>query len=110
MTGCAPDALVLVCDPSRARIDSYATPVLGYKDLIAIHEALLETVKPAPVIGIALNTGGLSEMQARAEIARARDETQLPAGDVVRFGADDLYSQISARIVKRAPLSARRES
>jgi uncharacterized NAD-dependent epimerase/dehydratase family protein len=110
MTGCAPDALVLVCDPSRSRIDSYATPVLGYKDLIAIHEALLETVKPAPVIGIALNTGGLSEMQARAEIARARDETQLPAGDVVRFGADDLYSQISARIVKRAPLSARRES
>ena len=107
MTGCAPDALVLVCDPSRARIESYATPVLGYKDLIAVHEALLETVKPAPVIGIALNTRGLGERQARAEIARARDETQLPADDVVRFGADGFYSQISARIVKRPPLGAR---
>jgi uncharacterized NAD-dependent epimerase/dehydratase family protein len=91
MTGCAPDALVL----------------LGYKDLIAVHEALLETVKPAPVIGIALNTRGLGERQARAEIARARDETQLPADDVVRFGADGFYSQISARIVKRPPLGAR---
>jgi uncharacterized NAD-dependent epimerase/dehydratase family protein len=102
--------LLLVCDPSRARIESYATPVLGYKDLIAVHEALLETIKPAPVVGIALNTRGLSEAQARAEIARARDETQLPAGDVVRFGAEDFYSQISARIVKRAPLGGRRES
>jgi uncharacterized NAD-dependent epimerase/dehydratase family protein len=107
MTGCAPDALLLVCDPSRARIESYATPVLGYKHLIAVHEALLETVKPAPVVGIALNTRGLNETQARAEIARAYDETHLPAGDVVRFGAHDFFSQIAARIVKRPPLGAR---
>jgi uncharacterized NAD-dependent epimerase/dehydratase family protein len=109
MTGCAPDALLLVCDPSRTHIESYATPVLGYKELIAVHEALLETVKPAPVVGIALNTHGLSETQARAEIARAREQTQLPAGDVVRFGAADFYSQIAPNIVKRPPLGARRQ-
>lgn len=106
MTGCAPDALVLVCNPSRTHIESYATPVLGYKELIEVHERLLDTVKPAPVAGIALNTRGLSESQARAEIARAREETQLPADDVVRFGAADLYSKIAARIVKRTPLGA----
>ncbi|HLY04074.1 MAG TPA: DUF1611 domain-containing protein [Candidatus Cybelea sp.] len=109
MTGCAPDALLLVCDPSRTQIESYATPILGYEALIAVHEALLTTVKPAPVVGIALNTHGLSETQARAEIERARDETRLPAEDVVRFGAADFYSQIAARIVKRPPLGAPRE-
>jgi uncharacterized NAD-dependent epimerase/dehydratase family protein len=107
MTGCAPDALLLVCDPSRTRIESYPTPILDYHQLIAVHEALLETVKPAPVVGIALNTHGLDEAQARAEIARAREATQLPADDVVRFGAQRLYEQIVARIVKRPPLTAR---
>ncbi|MGC9990923.1 MAG: DUF1611 domain-containing protein [Candidatus Cybelea sp.] len=110
MTGCAPDALLLVCDPTRTHIESYATPVLGYNELIAVHEALLKTVKAAPVVGVALNTQGLSETQARAEITRARQETQLPAGDVVRFGAADFYAEIAARIVKRPPRSARPES
>lgn len=106
MTGCAPDALVLVCDPSLAHIDSYGTPVLSYDRLIAVHEALLGTVKPAPVAGIALNTRGLSEAQARSEIERARAETLLPTDDIVRFGSESFYAQILPRIVKRQPLSA----
>ncbi len=105
MTGCAPDALLLVCDPTRTRIESYDTPILCYQRLIEIHEALLQTLKPARVVGIALNTRGLSEPLARAEIARAREQTQLPADDVVRFGPKYLYGQIAAHIVKRPPLS-----
>ncbi len=106
MTGCAPDALILVVDPRRAAIESYATPTLPYAAAIEIHERLLRTLKPAEVVGIALNTRGLDEEQARAEIARARDETHLPADDVVRFGAKRLYSEIAARISKRPPLQA----
>jgi uncharacterized NAD-dependent epimerase/dehydratase family protein len=106
MTGCAPDALVLVCDPCRTRIETYPTPTLRYRESVEIHERLLETVKPAPVIGIALNTQHLSEDQARAEIARARAETGLPATDLVRFGADEFYSAIAPRIVKRPPRGA----
>jgi len=105
MTGCAPDALVLVCDPRRQRIESYPTPVLHYDRLIEIHEQLLETIKPAAVIGIALNTHGLSEAQAQVEIGRAREETGLPADDVVRFGAERFYAAIAPRIAKRRPLS-----
>ncbi len=104
MTGAAPDALVLVCDPSRKRIETYPTPTLSYRDCIAIHEALLATVKPASVIGVALNTKGLSEGDARDEIARARDETGLPATDLVRFGPDDFYAEIAPHIVKRPAL------
>jgi uncharacterized NAD-dependent epimerase/dehydratase family protein len=106
MTGCAPDALVLVCDPTRDRIESYATPVLDYRRLIAIHEDLLATIKPAPVVGIALNTRGLDEDRARYEIARARNESQLPAEDVVRFGASSFYAQLASSIVKRPALTA----
>jgi uncharacterized NAD-dependent epimerase/dehydratase family protein len=106
MTGCAPDALVLVCDPRRAQIESYPTPTLGYRESIAIHERLLETVKPAKVVGIALNTEGLDESSARAEIERARNETDLPAEDLVRFGVESFYAEIAPAIVKRPPLTA----
>lgn len=101
MSGCAPDGLILVCDPRRAHIEDYATPALGYRELIGIHEALLATIKPAAVIGIALNTRGLSDDQARGEIERAAAESGLPADDVVRFGGRDFYERIAPRIVKR---------
>ena len=103
MTGSAPDALILVCDPQRVTIESYPTPILDYAELIAVHEALIATVKPAPVIGIALNTHGMSEGQAREAIERARRQTGLPADDVVRFGGSDLYRAIRPNIVKRPP-------
>jgi len=103
MTGCAPDGLILVCDPQRSTIESYPTPILDYAELIALHEALLASVKPAPVIGIALNTRGMSDARAREAIEHARSETGLPADDVVRFGGARLYSEIRPHIVKRAP-------
>jgi len=106
MTGCAPDALVLVADPRRAAIESYATPTLRYREAIELHERLLESLKPAKVVGIALNTHGLSDQQARAEVERARTETGLPADDVVRFGAVEFYRAIAPAIVKHAARTA----
>jgi uncharacterized NAD-dependent epimerase/dehydratase family protein len=106
MTGCAPDALVLVADPRRVRVETYATPTLRYAEAIALHERLLDAVKPAPIVGIALNTWGLNDDEARAEIARAREESGLPADDLVRFGADEFYAAIAPRIVKRPPRGA----
>src|SRR5580700_730158 len=105
MAGCAPDALVLVCDPRRVTIESYPTPALGYAEAIAIHEALLKTLKPANVVGIALNTYGLKPDEARSEVARASEITGLPADDLVRFGAERFYQTIASRIVKRPPLT-----
>jgi uncharacterized NAD-dependent epimerase/dehydratase family protein len=106
MAGCAPDALVLVADPRRRQIETYPTPTLGYADAIAIHEALIATLKPAPVVGIALNTHGLSDDEARAEIERAHSETGLPCDDLVRFGAGEFYDAVAAHIFKRQPRAA----
>jgi len=104
MYGSAPDALVLVCAPQKAHIEGFETPSLGYAALIRIHEELLATVKPAKVVGIALNTRGLDEATARAEIERAQAETQLPADDVVRFGPHRLYGAIAPALTRHAPL------
>lgn len=104
--GAAPDALLLVAQPGRERIDEFGTPILCYRELIATYEALCATVKPAQVAGIALNTSGLSPEQANAEIARACDETRLPVDDVVRFGPHALYDAVAAKLTKRRPLAA----
>jgi uncharacterized NAD-dependent epimerase/dehydratase family protein len=106
MFGAAPDALILVVKPDRTRIEVFETPTLSYRNLIRTYEALCATVKPANVIGIALNTHGLSDERAREEIARAHSETALPADDVVRFGPHALWSAVAPQLVKRNPLSS----
>lgn len=107
MFGAAPDALLLVVDPKRDRIDVYNTPTLSYRELIRTHEALCSTVKPAKVVGIALNTFGLSDERAREEIERAHVETALPADDVVRFSPNALWKSIAPQLQKTQALSAR---
>lgn len=104
MTGSAPDGLVLVCDPTRTHIESFETPTLSYRALIEIHETLLGTIKPAKVIGIALNTRLLSDERAREEIERACYESGLPTDDVVRFGPERFYDAIAPHIEKRSLL------
>jgi uncharacterized NAD-dependent epimerase/dehydratase family protein len=104
MYGSGADGLVLVCEPARERIEDYDVPTLSYAALIDIHERLLATVKPAKILGVALNTRGLSDERARAEIERAKRETGLPADDVVRFGPHAFYDGIAATIVKRSRL------
>jgi uncharacterized NAD-dependent epimerase/dehydratase family protein len=99
--GCAPDALVLVCDPARERMEGFQARCMSYAQAIETHERLLAGVKPAPTVAVALNTRSLSVDRAREEIDRARRETGLPCDDVVRFGAGALYAAIAPRISKR---------
>jgi uncharacterized NAD-dependent epimerase/dehydratase family protein len=103
MYGAAPDALVLVCDPSRETLAGYQTPALSYRELIRTHEALLAAVKPARVVAIALNTHALDDAGARAAIDDARAQTHLPVDDVVRFGPDALYEAIAPHLRKERP-------
>ncbi|HEY3674443.1 MAG TPA: DUF1611 domain-containing protein [Candidatus Tumulicola sp.] len=101
--GCAPDALVLVCDPARVLLEGFTARCMSYQQTIDAHERLLAGVKPAPTVAIALNTRSLSLERAVEEIERARSETGLPVDDIVRFGADALYRAIAPQLVKRNP-------
>ncbi len=103
--GAAPDALLLVADVKRTAIGGFNTPVLPYRELISLYETLCATVKPARVAGLALNTYGLPDDRARYEIERARNETALPADDIVRFGAHALYDAIAPQLHRRRPLA-----
>lgn len=103
MYGSAPDVLLLVVDPSRPTIANFPAPRMSYRELITMHEALLDLVKPARVSAIALNTRAFDDAGARAEIERAREETALPVDDVVRYGADALWSAFAPSLVKTQP-------
>jgi uncharacterized NAD-dependent epimerase/dehydratase family protein len=99
--GAAPDALVLVHYTGRSSVEGYGTPLLPYRRLIEIYEGLCATVKPARVVGIALNTLGLDDVAARAAIEDARSATGLPADDVVRFGPHAFYDAIAPALEEK---------
>jgi uncharacterized NAD-dependent epimerase/dehydratase family protein len=98
--------LVLVHNPSRKVIEDYEVPILSYRALIRTYESLCATIKPAPVVGIALNTRDCSEDEARAHLEAARAETGLPCDDVVRNGPHELYDAIAPALRKTAVLRA----
>lgn len=94
--GSAPDALVLCHRVGKAHIagfDNVELPDLA--QLVRDHEALLERVKPAKVIAIALDTSALSGQDARAAIAQTASETGLPVDDPVRNGGSGLWRAIA---------------
>lgn len=104
--GSAPDALLLVHSVARTVHEDYDVPLQDYRSLIRLHESLCATVKPARVVGIALNTRDCSDDEARAHIERARAQTGLPCDDVVRNGPHALYDAIAPAIVKTEALHA----
>ncbi len=104
--GGAPDALVLVHNPSRDRIEDYDVPILSYRALIRTYESLCATVKPARVVGIALNTRDCDDGAAARHVERARAETGLPCDDLVRNGPHAFYDAIAPQLVKGAALHA----
>jgi uncharacterized NAD-dependent epimerase/dehydratase family protein len=92
--GAMPDALVLAHVAGRDKLKRLETPIRPLTELIELHERLLAPFKQSPVVGITLNTYGLPENEARAEIARVTDETGLPATDVVRFGCGPVLDAV----------------
>ena len=94
--GSMPDAMIFCHQPSRDTVARYTVPLPSLSEMIAQYELMAAPIKPAKVIGLALNCFDLSEAEALAAIAAAEAETGLPATDVVRFGAEKLVDAILA--------------
>jgi uncharacterized NAD-dependent epimerase/dehydratase family protein len=63
------------------------------RDFIQLNEQLASvygSLTTAKTVGIALNTSHLSDLDAKAEIARLENELGLPVQDLVRYGAEKL--------------------
>jgi len=93
--GSAPHALVLVHRAGDTEIEGVpGHPIPPLPELIDLYERLALPVRPARVVAVALNTGRLDEEEARAAVAAARAETELPADDPVRFGPGRLLDAV----------------
>lgn len=94
--GACPQTLIFCSKPSRKTHKGTQIALNNMPRLIATYESMAAYMRPAKVVGIALNTSDLSEEQAREVINKAELETGLPATDPVRFSADKLYEAIVA--------------
>ncbi|HEY7125835.1 MAG TPA: DUF1611 domain-containing protein [Ktedonobacterales bacterium] len=95
--GAMPDVMLLCHQARQTNIKGYpAVPIPPLRRMIEIYEQAMGWLRPAPIVGIALNTFELSEAEADDEIRRAEDETGLPATDCVRFGAGKLIDALLA--------------
>jgi len=60
-----------------------------------MHERIAGMIAPSKVVAIALNTSlSPSDEEARSLIAAIQEETGLPTDDVIRFGADGLWTAV----------------
>lgn len=94
--GCLPDAMILCHHPGREKIKSYQIKIPPLTEMIRLHEDLARPVKPCKVVGLSLNTQGLSEQQARSEIEEVEGQTGLPAIDPLRFGCEKLIRELES--------------
>ncbi len=98
--GTTPHALVMVHKPGLENHDfdhlpDVSFPIARLPEFIRLHESVAGLVAPTRVVAMALNTSLYpDEADARRVIDEIAQETGLPAGDPVRFGADDLWAAI----------------
>jgi uncharacterized NAD-dependent epimerase/dehydratase family protein len=97
--GSMPEAMIMCHQPSRKTVYGsggayHWVPLPSLSDSIRMYEDAIAPLRPAKVVGIALNTWDLSEEEAREAIRSAEQETGLPATDPVRFDAGPLADAI----------------
>lgn len=94
--GSMPDAQILVHQPTRRRTLNDEIEIMPLPDWIELHERMAAYLKPAPVVGVAINGFDLTEDEAGVWGERITAETGLPAVDPVKFGAEPLIEATAA--------------
>lgn len=89
MHGVMPDAMILCHQPTRLK-DDYGLLLPDLKRAIQIHEDIVKWFRKTKVVGVGINSIGLSDQESRAASERIQQETGLPAIDAFRFGAASL--------------------
>lgn len=88
--GSLPDAMMLVHIPSNTHIDEYPVEIPNLPRLVQIYQDAAGWVRPAPVVGIALNTRDLDSVATTNAISAAEQVTGLAVTDPVKFGGGAL--------------------
>ncbi len=94
--GSAPDAMILCHNPIQKTIKHYPlVPLPDLKTFVRIYEDAAAWIKPAKILGVALNTSAFSDEEAQAFIREYEVETGLPVTDPVRYGAEKLVQALT---------------
>jgi uncharacterized NAD-dependent epimerase/dehydratase family protein len=84
--GSLPHAQIMCAQPSRTAINRCEwVKIPPLVDFIRMSESAATPLRPAPVIGVALNTYDLDDDAARRAVETVQRETGLPTTDPVRF-------------------------
>lgn len=97
--GTQPTHLILVHKANLTHIQHFPEfEIPPISEVVQLYENVAAaggTFSPAKIVGISLNTFGLSEREAMGAIASITKTTSLPCTDVVRFGGEALLTQIN---------------
>jgi uncharacterized NAD-dependent epimerase/dehydratase family protein len=94
--GSLPHAQIMCAQPTRTAINRCEwVKIPPLVDFIRMSEAATSVLRPAPVIGVALNTYDLDEDVARRTVEDVQRETGLPTTDPVRFGPEPVAGAIA---------------
>ena len=99
--GCAPEAMILCHKAGHETIGDGGHPIPDMETLIRLFESMASVIRPAKIVGVALNTRGLDDEEARRAVESLERETGLPCEDPVRHGAVRLVDAlVNARDAK----------
>lgn len=88
--GSCPTHLILVHRPKRKRITGcQLLPVPKIEKAIKLYqEMVLPDFRKTKIVGIALNTAGLTDLEAKKAIKETKKQTSLPVADLIRWPED----------------------
>ena len=93
--GSQPDAFVVCHEPTRETMRGVGHPLPTIGEVIDLTRACGRLTNPdIRCVGIAINTAALDEEAARAVLAEAEEDYDLPATDPVRFGVETLIDRL----------------
>lgn len=87
--GTMPDAMILCHQPTRLK-DDYGFMLPELNRIVQLHEDLVKFFKETKVVGIGINSVGLTDAESREAAEKIERETGLPASDALRFGGAKL--------------------
>lgn len=89
--GTAPQAMILCHVHSRIkRRHDEGSPLLPLRDCVRLYETMSVPILPSKVVGVCVNTRGLDDAAARAELRQIEADLGLPATDPLRFGVAEV--------------------
>ncbi|MEL6319767.1 MAG: DUF1611 domain-containing protein [Cyanobacteria bacterium J06626_14] len=100
MRGSQPTHLIMVHRVGQTHVWNFSDfKIPPLSDAIQLCEMVASgagTFTPAKVAGVALNTFGLSDEEAKRAIARTQDEIGLPCTDAIRYSVEPLMDALMA--------------